>query len=83
MVGIGDCYMYGQGVKMNKEEAVKWYSKAADLGSYEAIYNLGQCYENGYGVEKNVTAAIFMYKRGIGNDEYSDKCREALKRLGY
>lgn len=37
-------------------------------------------YENGFGVEKNIDQAVSWYKKGANKD---DKCKEALKRLGY
>ena len=78
---IGDLYMDGNGVPINKQEAVKWYRKAADLGFDEAMWNLGRCYEKGEGVEKNIDQAVYWYKKGAAKNYYF--CKEALKRLGY
>ena len=67
---------------MNKQEAVKWFRKAADLGGdAEAMWYLGQCYEKGEGVEKSIEKAVSWYKKGAGNG--NAKCKQALKRLGY
>jgi len=33
---IGDIYYFGWGIESNHEEALKWYTKAAEQGSYEA-----------------------------------------------
>lgn len=41
---LGQCYHYGRGVEVNKQEAVKWYRKAAELGvpeAKEALQRLG------------------------------------------
>ena len=78
---IGELYKDGNGVPMNKQEAVKWFRKAADLGNDDAMWNLGRCYEKGEGVEKNIDQAVYWYKKGAAKDNYF--CKEALKRLGY
>jgi TPR repeat protein len=47
MINLGVCYENGRGVEKNAETAVKWYTKAAELGDSDAMFNLGVCYENG------------------------------------
>ncbi len=37
---LGDCYLEGNGVPMDKEEAIRWYRKAAEQGDDEAEYKL-------------------------------------------
>jgi len=32
MANVGECYEHGTGVKRNKQEAIKWYQKAAKQG---------------------------------------------------
>ena len=81
MEALGELYLYGKDVAMNKQEAVKWFRKAADLGNDQAMWNLGRCYEKGEGVEKNIDQAVYWYKKGAAKNNYS--CKEALKRLGY
>ena len=52
MFTIGYCYSVGgYGIEIDYEEAVKWYTKAAELGEPDAMYNLALCYYYGYGVE--------------------------------
>lgn len=52
MFTIGYCYSVGgYGIEVDYEEAVKWYTKAAELGEPDAMYNLALCYYYGYGVE--------------------------------
>lgn len=52
MFTIGYCYTVGgYGIELDYEEAVKWYTKAAELGEPDAMYNLALCYYYGYGVE--------------------------------
>lgn len=38
---VGECYEKGDGVKKNKDEAQKWYEKAADQGHLQAQEKLG------------------------------------------
>ena len=81
MEALGELYLYGKDVAMNKQEAVKWFLKAADLGNDQAMWNLGRCYEKGEGVEKNIDQAVYWYKKGA--EKNRSDCKEALKRLGY
>ena len=39
MLEIGNCYQYGRGVEINREEADKFYNKALDIfkNTYEAL----------------------------------------------
>lgn len=43
---MGICYMEGQGVNKNKEEAVKWFKRAAKQNYGIAIGNLAEIYYN-------------------------------------
>ena len=54
---LGSCYDEGEGVRVDKSLAVKWYRRAAEQGIVEAQFNLGICYETGDGVGKNVVEA--------------------------
>ena len=58
---IGWFYETGNGVEKDEEEAVKWYKKAANLGSERAQYELGNMYENGRIVEQNDQKALNWY----------------------
>lgn len=55
---VAECYYNGWGVQKNKLEAVKWYEKAADKGSIEAIAYLGECFLYGDGVPKDWNKGI-------------------------
>lgn len=44
MVGLGRCFMEGAGVEEDSEEAVRWYSIAAEQGCLEAQEALGSYY---------------------------------------
>ncbi|UAL08261.1 MAG: sel1 repeat family protein [Candidatus Methanogranum gryphiswaldense] len=47
MSTIGFMYLMGKGVSKDKEKAMYWLKKAADLGSGEAMYRIGSMYEEG------------------------------------
>jgi TPR repeat protein len=56
-------YQYGGGVPQNYEQAVKWYTKAAEQGEVYAQFNLGSMYRNGQGVPQNGTEAVKWYTK--------------------
>ncbi len=60
---LGNCYYYGDGVKKDYAEAVKWYRKAADQGDADAQYNLGDCYCSGKGIEQDYAEAVKWYRK--------------------
>ena len=47
---LGVCYQTGQGVKLDYQEAVKWFRKAADQSDSVAQCYLGVCFQAGLGV---------------------------------
>jgi TPR repeat protein len=55
---LGYMYEHGIVVKQDYNEAFKWYSKAAENGSWIAQRNLGMLYWNGLGTEKNIKKAF-------------------------
>ncbi|MCX8627214.1 sel1 repeat family protein, partial [Gilliamella sp. B3976] len=46
---LGLMYDEGDGVDVNKEKAIYWYTKAAEQGGREAQNNLGALYQQGDG----------------------------------
>ena len=55
---LGICYYNGDGVAVDKAEAVKWLRKAAEKGRPESQTMLGMCYLNGEGVAADKTEAV-------------------------
>jgi TPR repeat protein len=49
------------GAPHSYEEAIKWYTKAADAGHIRAMCGLGVMYEKGLGVEKSPAEAMRLY----------------------
>jgi Caspase domain/Sel1 repeat len=61
---LGHSYLYGgDGVPMNKAEALKWFRKAADQGHAGAQHNLGFMFFNGLGTPKNKSEAMNWYRK--------------------
>lgn len=76
---LGEGYKFGQGVKKDPEEAVKWYRKAAEQDHAEAQASLGLCYENGFGVTKDMAEAEKWFRKGAENG--SETARFSIRRF--
>ena len=72
-------YAYGQGVKQDYAEALRWYRKAADGGHAGAMANLGHMYENGDGVGQDKAEAIKWYRKAAAKG--FAKAQAELERL--
>ena len=63
------------------EEAVYWWSKAAEQGCVPAMHNMGYCYVNGIGVDRDEElAADWLFK--AADEGYEDSI-ELLRLMGY
>lgn len=60
---LGEWFSCHNGQPLNKEEAIVWYTFAAQNGHGEAMLKLGECYEKGLGVNYNFTTALKWYKK--------------------
>ena len=54
---------FGEGVEQDYGAAFDWYTKAAELGSDEAMLRLGFMYDLGEGVEMDESTANEWYKK--------------------
>ena len=54
-------YSYGNGVRRNHKEALKWHRLAADQGYAYAQFCLGVSYANGNGVRRDYEEALKWY----------------------
>ncbi len=54
---LAKCAYHGWGMKMSKQQAVKWYRSAAKKGEINALLGLGYCYEDGDGVRRDAKKA--------------------------
>jgi TPR repeat protein/putative methionine-R-sulfoxide reductase with GAF domain len=81
LVGKGDAvaqnalglrYATGNGVKLSEEEAVRWFTKAAEQGYVPAQSKLGSIYYSGRGVPQDPNRAYFwMVLARLSGDEAS------------
>ncbi|EJK53118.1 hypothetical protein THAOC_27502 [Thalassiosira oceanica] len=61
---FGECCCLGtNGQQKDVPRAITLWTKAAELGSIKALFNLGIKYENGDGVEQDKAKAVEFYKR--------------------
>jgi len=60
---LGDSYAFGQGVKKDQGEAVKWWRRAAAQNSPEAQYCLAVCYAEGQGVAVDLAEAVKWFRK--------------------
>lgn len=70
---IGAFYDHGLGIDVDDEQAVKWYTLAADQGFKNAQYALGSMYENGEGVEKNIAKAAMWFAPAAEQDHVASQ----------
>lgn len=56
---LGLCYYNGEGVPVDKEEAIKWFCKAAERGDADAQFFLFNCYIKGESVAKDMDEAMY------------------------
>ncbi len=59
---LGYCYYNGYGVKVDMNEAARWFSAAASRGIPRARYALACCYQVGMGRLPNTTHAARLFK---------------------
>lgn len=60
---LGVSYYYGNGVKQDYAEALKWYQKAAEHGNERAQYNLASLYADGLGTTRDAAKAAQWYAK--------------------
>ena len=64
LIKIGWKYYKGEGVPQNNEKVFKFWEKAAELGSKEALYNLAFMHEKGLkGIPQSPEKASYWYDR--------------------
>lgn len=78
-LNLGRAYYNGRGVEQDYYEAFRWYSKAADIGNYDAMLALSKMYAEGKGTDKRPSLADNAKKladeisgglAGVVKDEY-------------
>lgn len=58
---IADNYFYGDGISQNIEAAIKWYKRAAQMGSRYAKTQLAEMYEEGIVIKQDYKQAFKWY----------------------
>lgn len=76
---VGECYYFANGVKENKEEAFKYYLKAAEKGHSSAQYNVGYCYLYGIGTEKELSLALHYLN--LAKDNGNELAKKEIEKL--
>jgi TPR repeat protein len=64
---LGVAYEYGNGETQSDEEAVFWYTKAAELGFADAQIAMARMLENGKGIEQDSVAAAAWCQKAADN----------------
>lgn len=62
---IGDLYKNGRGVEKDATQALEFYRRAADGGSFEGLRLTAYAYLNGEGVEKDIGLGTVYLERAI------------------
>lgn len=60
---LGRAFKYGQGVKKDSVESLKWYLLAANQGHSKAQFELGNIYAEGSGTDKNLKTALNWFEK--------------------
>ncbi|KAA3628859.1 MAG: hypothetical protein DWQ09_06475 [Proteobacteria bacterium] len=76
---LGLMYEKGQYVVYDGEQALGWYTRAAESNEPDAQYRLAQALEKGQGLEENPMQAVFWYARAAANG--SEAAKKDLQRL--
>ena len=59
---LGTAYLEGDGVHRSRNEAIRWYRRAAEHGNADAQFYLGVSSEYGVGVHKDLGQAVQLVK---------------------
>ncbi len=68
----GICYLHGNDVERDYEEAFRWLSAAAAQGASRAVLNLGHMYAQGPGMAQNVPEAVRLFTAVAKPSDSSD-----------
>mmetsp|Transcript_36843 Transcript_36843/g.49824 ORF Transcript_36843/g.49824 Transcript_36843/m.49824 type:complete len:89 (+) Transcript_36843:56-322(+) len=77
---LGYCYDTGEGVKVDKVAAFKWYEHAAEQGETQSECKVSLMYLNGVGVAKSASAASMWAKRAAAQGD--GQAKRILESMG-
>ena len=60
---VGVMYIYGRGVPRDHEQAMYWFSRAAEQGEAMAQYNIAYMHLSGLGVPQDYQQAAYWYTK--------------------
>jgi len=60
---VGACYLNGEGIGRNYQEAASWFRKAVEKSYAPSARNLAHMFRQGLGVERNLETAAYWYQR--------------------
>lgn len=68
---VGLSYYKGLGTGAYYSEALRWLTRAADMGGAQAAYHIGQIYRNGQGVRRSLETAVNWFEKAheLGDTE--------------
>lgn len=70
MHSIAHTYLYGiAGVEQDRDQAFRWFTRAAQNGCPQAMYHLGMCNAEGFGTPKNPALALEWYKKSAARGD--------------
>ena len=67
---LGECFLFGKGVKEDQEKGLGFYSKAAELGYAEAEVQVGICYSEGWAVKKDMAEAVKWFEKAARKHDF-------------
>ena len=83
-VFVGLMYYYGNGVKLDKNEAAKWYALASEQGHFPAKWRIAILYYHGSGVIQDYQKAADLYHSAAKQgDSYSQKMLGVMYSKGF
>lgn len=62
MCRLGMCYLQGQGVVRDVQEALRWFRRSAEAEDALGRYNLALCYAQGIGVRRSWKEAVRYFR---------------------
>lgn len=69
---LGGAFKYGQGVKKDSVESLKWYLLAANQGHGAAQFEVGNIYAEGRGTERNLKTALTWFEKAAATNAHWD-----------
>jgi len=81
---LGWLYANGNGLKVDEETAVHWWTRAADAGHMDAMFALGMAYTTGEGIEQDPARALHWYLAAAdaGSEDARDMIRTEVRSGG-